>query len=122
MQLLLAAKATAEAAARDAEEAAAVEAAAQEAVVTAALMYDAAVADAQLAEEPAGVAEAAAIKAAPPLPSNLKAALDALDSSQALRAGLTDAFVDSYLKLRRAHWDEYARHLSPWEIEAYFDV
>jgi hypothetical protein len=64
VQLLLAAKATAEAAARDAEEAAAVEAAAQEAVVTAALMYDAAVADAQLAEEPAGVAEAAAIKAA----------------------------------------------------------
>ena len=72
--------------------------------------------------DPSDPVAAAAIKAAPPLPSNLKAALDALDSSQALRAGLTDAFVDSYLKLRRAHWDEYARHLSPWEIEAYFDV
>ena len=32
-----------------------------------------------------------------------------------------DAFVDSYLKLRRAHWDEYAADLSPWEWRAYLD-
>ena len=49
------------------------------------------------------------------------AALDNLDGSAALRAHLGDAFVDSYLKLRRAHWDEYAADLSPWEWRAYLD-
>ena len=51
----------------------------------------------------------------------LPAALDNLDGSAALRAHLGDAFVDSYLKLRRAHWDEYAADLSPWEWRAYLD-
>ena len=55
------------------------------------------------------------------LPKMLPAALDNLDGSAALRAHLGDAFVDSYLKLRRAHWDEYAADLSPWEWRAYLD-
>ena len=38
-----------------------------------------------------------------------------------MRAGLGDAFVDSYVKLRRAHWEEYAAHLSQWEVQTYLD-
>ena len=64
---------------------------------------------------------AAAVAAAPALPKSLPAALDALDDSAAMRAGLGDAFVDSYVKLRRAHWEEYAAHLSQWEVQAYLD-
>ena len=64
---------------------------------------------------------AAAVAAAPALPKSLPAALDALDASGAMRAGLGDAFVDSYVKLRRAHWEEYAAHLSQWEIQTYLD-
>ena len=69
----------------------------------------------------AAPAGAAASAAAPQLPKMLPAALDNLDGSAALRAHLGDAFVDSYLKLRRAHWDEYAADLSPWEWRAYLD-
>ena len=64
---------------------------------------------------------AAAVAAAPALPKSLPAALDALDDSAAMRAGLGDAFVDSYVKLRRAHWEEYAAHLSQWELSNYLD-
>mmetsp|Transcript_4528 Transcript_4528/g.11985 ORF Transcript_4528/g.11985 Transcript_4528/m.11985 type:complete len:468 (+) Transcript_4528:55-1458(+) len=64
---------------------------------------------------------AAAIKAASPLPKNLLEALDTLDGSSALRTGLGNLFVDSYLKLRRDHWDDYANYLSPWELQAYLD-
>ena len=61
-------------------------------------------------------------QASPPLPSNLAGALEALDPSSPLRSGLGDAFVDSYLKLRRAHWAEYMAQLTPWELETYLDA
>ena len=63
----------------------------------------------------------AAVAAATPLPSELRDALDALDGDAGLRAGLGDAFVDSYLKLRRAHWADYAATLSPFEFDHYLD-
>ena len=71
--------------------------------------------------DPTDPVVAEAIAAAPPLPRNLLFALDELHRSRALRGGLGDAFVDSYLKLRRDHWDEYANHLSQWELDAYLD-
>ena len=64
---------------------------------------------------------AAAVAAAPPLPTELPAALDLLESSTALRDGLGEPFVDSYLKLRRAHCAEYAAQLTPWELQTYLD-
>ncbi|KAH8069034.1 hypothetical protein JL721_6237 [Aureococcus anophagefferens] len=51
----------------------------------------------------------------------LRDALDALDGDAGLRAGLGDAFVDSDLKLRRAHWADYAATLSPFEFDHYLD-
>ena len=41
--------------------------------------------------------------------------------SAAMRTGLGDPFVDSYLKLRTAHWQEFQAYLSPWEVQMYLD-
>jgi glutamine synthetase len=58
---------------------------------------------------------------APALPRNLLEALHELDRSALLRDALGDAFVDAYLKLRRAEWDAYASHLTSWETDTTFD-
>jgi len=71
--------------------------------------------------DPSDPAVAAAIAAAPPLPKNLPGALDQLAASEALAEGLGRPFVESYVKLRRDHWDEYANHLSQWEVANYLD-
>jgi glutamine synthetase len=49
------------------------------------------------------------------LPLNLLDALRALDGSKILRSALGAPFVDSYLKLRMAEWQDYTRHLTDWE-------
>jgi len=49
------------------------------------------------------------------LPLNLLDALRALAASEPLRAGLGETFIDSYVKLRTAEWNEYASHLTDWE-------
>ncbi|MEQ8826545.1 MAG: type III glutamate--ammonia ligase, partial [Parvibaculum sp.] len=61
------------------------------------------------------------VRGARTLPLNLLDALRELDRSKALRAGLGAPFVDSYLKLKRAEWDDYMRHLSDWERETTLD-
>jgi glutamine synthetase len=55
------------------------------------------------------------------LPLNLLDALRALDKSTVLRAGLGDAFVSAYLKLRQADWNEYASQLTDWERRTTLD-
>lgn len=55
------------------------------------------------------------------LPLNLLDALRALDASAPLRGGLGDRFVDSYLKLKHAEWQQYSSHLSEWERKATMD-
>ena len=72
--------------------------------------------------DPSDPLVAAAIRDAPPLPRSLAGALDLLDASPALRSGLGDAFVDSYLKLRRTHVREYEGQLTPWELREYLDA
>jgi glutamine synthetase len=56
------------------------------------------------------------------LPLNLLDALRAFDASEMLRQALGDSFVDSYVKLRMAEWDNYMRHLTEWERERTLDV
>ena len=51
------------------------------------------------------------------LPQNLLDALRLFEASPLL-PDLTPAYV----KLKRAEWDAYARHLSPWERENTLDV
>ncbi len=57
----------------------------------------------------------------PRLPDDLRDALTALEESDVLREGLGTIFVDSFVKLKRAEWREYARHVSPWEVEHTLD-
>jgi glutamine synthetase len=59
---------------------------------------------------------------APRLPLNLLDALRAFRKDTTLRAGLGDAFVDAYLKLRQAEWLAYSAHLSDWERQHTLDV
>jgi glutamate---methylamine ligase len=55
------------------------------------------------------------------LPDNLLDALRAFEQSRVLGDGLGVAFTQSFLKLKRAEWREYARHVSPWELEHTLD-
>jgi glutamine synthetase len=55
------------------------------------------------------------------LPLNLLDALRRLEGSTALAAPLGE-LVPAYLKLKRAEWNDYARHLSSWEREHTLDI
>ena len=61
------------------------------------------------------------LKGAQKLPLNLLDALRVLETSKVLRAGLGDAFVDSYLKLKHDDWNAYAHHLTQWERDTTLD-
>jgi glutamate---methylamine ligase len=56
------------------------------------------------------------------LPLNLLDALRAFQASTTLREALGSEFVDSYVKLRIAQWNDYMRHLTDWEREHTLDV
>ena len=55
------------------------------------------------------------------LPLNLLDALRNLEASGVLKAALGEATVASYLKLKHADWNEYARHLTEWERQTTLD-
>ncbi len=55
------------------------------------------------------------------LPLNLIDALRAFEASPVLRAALGEEFVNAYVKLKTADWNEYARHLTLWERETTLD-
>ena len=54
------------------------------------------------------------------LPLNLLDALRALESSVVLRQGLGD-LVPAYLKLKQGEWNDFARHLTRWELDNSLD-
>jgi glutamine synthetase len=58
----------------------------------------------------------------PRLPLNLLDALRAFQASPLLREALGAGFVDSYVKLRMAQWNDYMRHLTEWEREHTLDA
>ncbi|MGZ5863640.1 MAG: type III glutamate--ammonia ligase, partial [Methyloceanibacter sp.] len=61
------------------------------------------------------------VKGAKKLPLNLLDALRALDTSNIFRAGLGEPFVNAYLKLKHADWNEYAGQLTEWERRTTLD-
>ncbi|MGZ5850032.1 MAG: type III glutamate--ammonia ligase [Methyloceanibacter sp.] len=61
------------------------------------------------------------VKDAKRLPLNLLDALRALDTSNIFRAGLGEPFVNAYLKLKHADWNEYAGQLTEWERRTTLD-
>ncbi|MBI3516510.1 MAG: type III glutamate--ammonia ligase, partial [Proteobacteria bacterium] len=56
------------------------------------------------------------------LPLNLLDALRAFEQSGALRHALGAGFMDPYVKLRLAEWQDYMRHLTDWEREHTLDA
>jgi len=55
----------------------------------------------------------------PRLPQTLGDALVALATDDVVRASLGDYVIDQLLVVKRAEWDDYRRHVSPWEHARY---
>ncbi|WP_419813072.1 type III glutamate--ammonia ligase [Bacterioplanoides sp.] len=53
------------------------------------------------------------------LPQNLNEALDALEANSVLKERLGSEIVEEFLKVKRAEWIEYSRHVSDWEVQRY---
>ncbi|WP_428424023.1 type III glutamate--ammonia ligase [Methylibium sp.] len=53
------------------------------------------------------------------LPQSLGEAVDAFEASELLRGALGDTLHREFVRLKRAEWIEYARHVSDWEHARY---
>lgn len=56
------------------------------------------------------------------LPATLHEALNDLEKSDLMRDALGDHIFDHFLAAKRAEWDSYTRHVSPWEVERYLNI
>lgn len=56
------------------------------------------------------------------LPQSLAAALDALEGNDVICSALGDTLSREFLRLKRAEWTDYARHVSPWEMAHYAEA
>ena len=56
------------------------------------------------------------------LPETLGEAIDELAQSELARKALGDHIFGSYVKLKRAEWDDYRVQLTQWEMEKYLPV
>jgi len=56
------------------------------------------------------------------LPGNLSEALDELQKSDLMRDTLGPHIFEHFLAAKRAEWDSYIRHVSPWEVERYLST
>ena len=67
--------------------------------------------------------EAMAAGAAMPgrLPADLGAAVQALKCDQRLLIDLGENFCNEFIRLKTREWDEYALHVSDWELQRYAD-
>jgi glutamine synthetase len=55
----------------------------------------------------------------PVLPQSLSAALDALEDDEVICAALGETLSREFIRLKRAEWTDYSRHVSPWEMMRY---
>jgi glutamine synthetase len=53
------------------------------------------------------------------LPGNLSEALDELEKDDLVRETLGEHLFEHFLTAKREEWDEYIRHVSPWEVDRY---
>jgi glutamine synthetase len=56
------------------------------------------------------------------LPAHLSEALDEFEKSELMRDTLGDHIFSHYLAAKRAEWDAFSRHVSPWEVDRYLNV
>jgi glutamine synthetase type III len=55
------------------------------------------------------------------LPENLLDAIRLLDNNKIMRKALGDDFIDAFVKLKMADWNEFTHHLSTWERQHTLD-
>ena len=53
------------------------------------------------------------------LPQSLGEAVNALEADEVIREALGETLSAEFIRLKRAEWTEYARHVSGWEIARY---
>ncbi|SHN29192.1 type III glutamate--ammonia ligase [Rhizobacter sp. OV335] len=53
------------------------------------------------------------------LPQSLGEAVNALEADEVIRGALGETLSAEFIRLKRAEWTEYARHVSGWEIARY---
>jgi glutamine synthetase len=56
------------------------------------------------------------------LPGTLGEALDVLEADEVLHDALGEHIIDSYLRARRAEWEEYRIQVSQWELDRYLET
>lgn len=56
------------------------------------------------------------------LPTNLNEALNEFERNDLVRETLGDHIFQHFLDAKRAEWDSYIRHVSPWEVDRYLGV
>jgi glutamine synthetase len=56
------------------------------------------------------------------LPGNLSEALDELEKDSLVRETLGSHLFEHFLAAKREEWQDYIKHVSPWEIERYLGV
>jgi glutamine synthetase len=56
------------------------------------------------------------------LPQSLSEALDALSADPIVRDGVGADLASEFIRLKRAEWIEYSRHVGEWETERYLEM
>ncbi|AOY59509.1 uncharacterized protein Dmul_27370 [Desulfococcus multivorans] len=52
------------------------------------------------------------------LPQNLMDAVTALEADEVVCSGL-GPIAEEFIRLKRAEWSEFMRHVTPWEVKRY---
>ncbi len=56
------------------------------------------------------------------LPTNLRDALECLESDELMKRTLGDHLYDSFIELKTSEWNQYSLYITPWEFMKYFDI
>jgi glutamine synthetase len=56
------------------------------------------------------------------LPANLSDALDEIEKDDIIKDTLGEHIIQHFLEAKREEWDDYIRHVSPWEMDRYLRV
>ncbi len=55
------------------------------------------------------------------LPSTLREAIDELGRDEVIQEALGEVIYENFSEAKLEEWNEYRRHVSPWEVERYLD-
>ncbi len=56
------------------------------------------------------------------LPSTMHEALDELEKDEVIQEALGEVIYENFMEAKQAEWNDYGRHVSPWEVERYLDI